>query len=196
MTDSHITWSSDFLGLGYRYYDLRMNVAPLFENRRQAVNLWHDVIRWWIEPTIRVRFVEDKRSYWFVMAAESKRPESNIAFFHSMPLSKNYERFKSGIDGEAYLRLGMYAKKDLADVKDDAVCECGHEAEDHGEEAHDDLEATEACFFSECKCTKFETVQITLLHKKKTISDIVFMNKENVRDDALAWNSMCAHKLD
>lgn len=195
MADSRIVWSSDFLGLGYRYYDLRMNVAPLFENRKRAVGVWHDVIRWWIDPTIRLRFIEDKESYWFVIAAESKRPESNVAFFHSMPLSKHYERFKSGIEGEAYLRLGMYARKYLDKAKDDDVCECGHEAEDHGDGAHDDLEATEACFVSECECKKFETVQITLLHKKKTITDIVFMGKDDARDDALAWNCMCVHKL-
>ena len=172
-----------------------MNVAPLFDNRKKAVNTWHDVIRWWIEPTIRLRFVEDKKSYLFIMAAESKRPETNVAFFHSMPRSENYERFKSGNDGEAYVRLGMYAKKYLGDVKDDALCKCSHEADDHGEDAHGGTEVTEACFFQNCKCLKFETFQIILLRKKKTITDIAFIDKKDSRDDALAWNAMCVHKI-
>ncbi len=196
MAEGRIKWSNDFLGLGYRYYDLRMNVAPLFEDRKQAVNAWHDVIRWWIDPTIRVRFVEYAKSYLFVMAAESKRPESNVAFYHTMPRSKHYERFKAGIEGEAYLRLGMYAKKYLDGVKDDAVCECGHEAEDHGEEARDGLEATDECFAPGCECRKFETVQITLLHKKKTVTDIAFMAEDDAKNDALAWNCISANVQD
>jgi len=66
-----IPWFTDFLGVAYRYYDLRMNVVPLFSERKEAVELWHGSIRWWIDPTIRVRFVETDDKYWFVMGADS-----------------------------------------------------------------------------------------------------------------------------
>lgn len=191
-----IAWDSDFVGLAYRYYDLRMNVAPLFDSRKKAVEVWHDTIKWWIDPTIRLRFVEDGKLYWFVMGAESKRPESSTAFFRSMPFSDNYERFKRGNGGEAYLRLGMYAKKRLGDVKDDAVCECGHEAEDHGDGESKDKDAPSDCFFEGCGCTEFETFQVTLLHKKKTITDIAFLSLDDAKNDALAWNCMCRHRPD
>ena len=133
-----IPWYSDFLGVAYRYYDLRMNVAPLFSDRKEAVELWHDTIHWWLDSTIKVRFVESGDKYWFVMGADSKKPENNISFFKELPKSEHYERFKKGHGGEAYLRLGTFAKKYKDDVKDDAVCNCGHAKEDHSEEKDND----------------------------------------------------------
>ncbi len=186
MVAERIPWTSDFVGVAYRYYDLRMNVAPLFENRKEAVAAWHDTIRWWIDPTIRVRFIEAGDVYWFAMGADSKKPEQNASFFRTMPMSENYERFKRGCGGEAYVRLGMYEKKSLSESKDDDVCECGHEGEDHeGDE----------CLMDDCKCESFETVRVTLLHKKKTVGDIAFLDVEAAREDSLAWNCMCAHRL-
>ena len=194
MAGGRIIWKDDFVGIAYRYYDLRMNVAPLFGNRKEAVEAWHETIRWWVDPTIRLRFVESEDQYWFIAAAESKRPESNTALCRSMPMSENYERFKRGHGGEAYLRLGMYAKKRLADVKDDALCGCGHEAEDHGDEGSEGEDGSSACLFGECGCARFETFQVTLLHKKKTVTDIQFMDRDDARDDALAWNCISAHE--
>ena len=90
MGTARTRWTSDFVGVAYRYYDLRMNVAPLFSTRKEAVAAWHDTIRWWIDPTIRVRFIEAGGEYWFAMGAESRRPEQNVAFFRTMPMSENY----------------------------------------------------------------------------------------------------------
>ena len=53
-----IPWVQDFLGVGYRYYDLRMNVFPLFPDKKQANKRWQDVINWWPDPSIKIRFVE------------------------------------------------------------------------------------------------------------------------------------------
>ena len=72
------------------------------------------------------------------MGADSQRPDTNMSFFKVLQKSENYDRFKKGHDGEAYLRLGIYAKKSLADVKKDAICNCGHEANDH-DEGDDDV---------------------------------------------------------
>ncbi len=184
-----IPWFTDFLGVAYRYYDLRMNVAPLFSGRKEAVELWRGSIRWWIDPTIRVRFVETGDKYWFIMGADSSRPESNISFFKVLPKSEHYERFKKGHGGEAYLRLGMFAKKFKNDVKDDAICNCGHIKEDH----HADKDNDE-CLYEDCGCKKFESFQVTLLKKKKTITDIKFLQEDEVKDDSLAWNCLYVNK--
>ncbi len=183
-----IPWFTDFLGVAYRYYDLRMNVAPLFSDRKESVELWHNSIRWWIDPTIKVRFVETDDKYWFIMGADSSRPESNISFFKVLPKSEHYERFKKGHGGEAYLRLGVYADKSLDDVKKDAVCDCGHEAQDH-DEGDDDV-----CLYNKCDCKKFSSFQVNLLKRKKTITDIKFLKEKDVKDDSLSWNCLNVNK--
>ncbi len=176
------------MGVAYRYYDLRMNVVPLFADRKEASTIWHDTIHWWSDPSIKIRFVEIDDKYWFIMSSDSQRPESNFSFFKILPKSENYERFKKGHGGEAYLRLGVYAKKSRKDVKNSALCDCGHEAEDH-DEGDDDV-----CLYKECNCKKFSSFQVTLLKRKKTITDIVFLEEKNVKEDALAWNCLSVNK--
>ena len=57
-TSSRIPWFDDFVGVAYRYYDLRMNIVPLIADRKQSASLWHDTIHWWLDPSIKIRFVE------------------------------------------------------------------------------------------------------------------------------------------
>ncbi len=187
--EASIQWFNDFLGVAYRYYDLRMNVVPLFSERKKATNFWRETIHWWNDHSIKIRFVETGNKYWFVMGGDSSRPQTNKSFFKILDQSPNYERFKKGHGGEAYLRLGTYTKKFKKDVKNDAVCNCGHIKEDHEEEGdHDD------CFVEDCKCTKFESFQVNLLKKKKTVTDIKFLQEEEVKDDPLTWNCLYVNK--
>ena len=187
--EASIPWINDFLGVAYRYYDLRMNVVPLFSERKQATNFWHETIHWWNDHSIKIRFVETGDKYWFVMGGDSSKPQTNKFFFKILDQSPNYERFKKGHGGEAYLRLGTYTKKFKKDVKNDAVCDCGHIKEDHEEEDdHDD------CFVGDCKCTKFESFQVNLLKKKKTVTDIKFLQEDEVKDDPLTWNCLYVNK--
>lgn len=176
------------MGVAYRYYDLRMNVVPLFADRKEASTIWHDTIHWWLDPSIKIRFVEIDDKYWFIMGSDSQRPESNFSFFKILPKSENYERFKKGHGGEAYLRLGVYTKKSRKEVKKDALCDCGHEAEDH-DEGDDDV-----CLYKECNCKKFSSFQVTLLKRKKTITDIAFLEEKNAKEDVLAWNCLSVNK--
>ncbi len=132
--NSSIPWFNDFLGIAYRYYDLRMNLVPLFPDRKKATTQWSDTIHWWNDHTIKVRFVESGDQYWFVMGADPERPQTNKYFFKILQKSEHYERFKEGHGGEAYLRLGVFTKKYKKDVKNDAICNCGHEKEDHDED--------------------------------------------------------------
>jgi len=165
-----------------------MNVVPLFSNRKQATDLWHDKINWWLDHSIKIRFVESDDDYWFIMGSDSQRPETNISFFKMLPKSVHYERFKKGHDGEAYLRLGIYADKTLRDVKNDAICNCGHVAEDHDKNDND------VCLYEVCNCIKFASFQVNLLKKKKTVTDIAFLDEKDVKDDPLAWNCLNVNK--
>lgn len=197
-------WRDDFLGVAYRYYDLRMNVVPLFAERAPAAKLWLDVIRNWIDPSIRLRFVESGDRYWFVLAAETRDPHNNVSLYKVLPISEHYERFKGGHEGTAYLRLGIHERKGFGDVKGDALCNCGHSREDHddGEEEDEAGPAARAedgslmhdCLHEGCDCPRFVSFQVTLLRKKKTLTDIAFLTEEEAKDDALAWNCLNANK--
>jgi len=111
LSNPTIQWTDDFLGVGYRFYDLRMNVFPIFTDKKKANQIWERVIKWWVDPSIKIRFVEIDDDYWFVMGGNSPFPESNKSFFKVLKKSEHYERFKKGHDGEAYLRMGIYREK-------------------------------------------------------------------------------------
>lgn len=166
-----------------------MNVVPLVSDRKESASLWHDTIRYWVDPSIKIRFVETGEKYWFIMGADSQKPDTNLSFYKILQKSENYERFKKGHGGEAYLRLGTYAKKSLDDVKKDAMCNCGHEAADH-DEGDDDV-----CLYNKCDCKKFTSFQVNLLKRKKTITDIKFLEEKDVKSDPLVWNCFNANKF-
>ncbi len=187
-SQSSIPWFDDFMGVAYRYYDLRMNVVPLLTDRTQSISLWNDTIHWWVDPSIKIRFVETGDKYWFIMGSDSQKPDTNLAFFKVLQKSENYERFKKGHGGEAYLRLGVYAKKLLGDVKKNARCNCGHEARDHDERDND------VCLYVSCDCKKFSSFQVNLVKRKKTITDIAFLEEKDVKDDPLTWNCLNVNK--
>jgi hypothetical protein len=129
-----------------------------------------------------------ENDYWFIMGSDSQKPDTNLAFFKILPKSEHYERFKAGHGGEAYLRLAVYAPKSLSDVKKGAVCTCDHEAQDHDEGDGD------VCLFKSCKCKIFSSFQVNLLKRKKTITDIKFLEEKDVKDDPLAWNCFNVNK--
>ena len=187
--DSPIPWFDDFVGIAYRYYDLRMNLIPLFHDFKKAQSFWRETIKWWNDHSIKIRFVETGDTYWFIMGAESRKTEDNRFLFKVLPKSSHYDRFKKGQEGTAYLRLGTHSKKFKKDVKDDAKCNCGHIKEDHEEGKGND-----SCLFEDCDCRKFETFQINMLKKKKTVTDIKFLTEAEIKDDVLAWNCFSVNK--
>ena len=186
---SSYQWFDDFVGIAYRYYDLRMNLVPLFLDFKKARFFWLETIKWWNDHSIKIRFVETGDTYWFIMGAESRRTENNRFLFKVLPKSPHYDRFKKGQEGTAYLRLGSYSTKLKKDVKDDAKCNCGHIKEDHEEGKGND-----SCLFEDCDCKKFETFQINMLKKKKTVTDIKFLTEAEIKDDVLAWNCFSVNK--
>jgi len=188
-SESPIPWFDDFIGVAYRYYEIRMNVVPLFSDLKKAQIFWRETVHWWNDHSIKIRFVETGDTYWFIMGAESRRTEDNRFLFKVLPKSSHYDRFKKGQEGTAYLRLGTYSKKSKKDVKDDAKCNCGHIKEDHEEGKGND-----SCLFEDCDCRKFETFQINMLKKKKTVTDIKFLTETEIKDDVLAWNCFSVNK--
>ena len=102
------TWFQDFAGVGYRYHDIYMNVFPLFDNKGSAFRLWKKTIEWWPDDQIKLRFVEQGDSYWFILYGGSSFSKDNTGFVKKMPVSENYERFKVGYEKKAILRFGIY----------------------------------------------------------------------------------------
>ena len=184
-----INWHEDFLGVAYRFFDVRMNVALMFPERKIASNLWLETVHWWNDHTIKVRFVEIGDDYWFIIGADSRKPSTNKSFYKILPKSENYERFKKGHNGSAILRFAVYTKKFIEDVKNDVPCDCGHRKDDHNDEENDYY-----CLYEECDCKKFESFQINLMKKKKVVTNIKFMSEDEVKDDSLAWNCLNRHK--
>jgi len=52
----------------------------------------------------------------------------------------------------------------------------------------------DSCLYEDCDCKKFETFQINLLKKKKTVTDIKFLDETEIKDDVLAWNCFSVNK--
>lgn len=101
-------WFKDFVGVGYRYHDVYMNVFPLFGDKMSAFRLWKKTIDWWPDDKIKLRFVEHGDSYWFILYGGSDYSKDNTGFVKKVPVSENYERFKVGYEKKAILRFGIY----------------------------------------------------------------------------------------
>lgn len=108
-------WVNDFVGIGYRYHDVYMNVFPLFRNKMEAFRLWKKTIDWWPDDKIKLRFVEDNESYWFILYGGSEYNQDNTGFVKNMPISENYKRFKIGYEKKAILRFGIYIENSKED---------------------------------------------------------------------------------
>ena len=108
-------------------------------------------------------------------------------FYKILEKSANYERFKKGHQGSAYMRFGIYSRKTVDEVKNDALCDCGHRKDDHDVDTH-------SCLYEVCDCTKFDTFQLNILKKKKVVTNIKFLSEDEVKDDALAWNCLNRNK--
>ena len=111
-------WFKDFIGVGYRYHDVYMNVFPLFEDKMSAFRLWKKTVEWWPDDKVKLRFVEQGDSYWFILYGGSVYTKDNTGFVKMVPVSENYERFKIGYEKKAILRFGIYkegAKKKKVD---------------------------------------------------------------------------------
>ena len=101
-----MTLFTEFIGVGYDYHDVHMNVFPLFEDKTYATDLWKKTFETLDGNQIKVRFVEDKDNYWFIVYAAGS--EHDFAFVKRVPMSENYHRFKETFVDKAILRFGIY----------------------------------------------------------------------------------------
>ena len=97
-----------------------MNIFPLFENKREAVNLWKKTVKWWPDDKIMLTFVETGDKYWFILYCKSSVLDHNLGFVKSIPMSRNYEKFKQGVENTAILRFGIYRVKDSKDRRQES----------------------------------------------------------------------------
>lgn len=103
-----LVWFSDFIGVGYRYHDVYMNVFPLFQDKRFAFRLWKKTVDWWPDDKIKLRFIERGDHYWFILYGGSDYKRDNTGFVKKVEISENYQRFKAGYEKKAILRFGIY----------------------------------------------------------------------------------------
>ncbi len=103
-------WRDDFIGIGYRYHDVYMNVFPIFEDKRYASKVWDKSIHWWPDDEIRLRFVEEGKgkNYWFILYNTAQYIDDCTGFVKNLQLSDNYQRFKAGYEKQVLLRFGIY----------------------------------------------------------------------------------------
>jgi hypothetical protein len=103
-------WITDFVGVGYRYTDIIMNILILYNDRKQAIKTWNENIHWWPDDQITLRFIEDGNYYWFILYQNGKNlfSKENIGYFKKNQLTENYLRFKKNFDQKALLRFALY----------------------------------------------------------------------------------------
>jgi len=113
-----ILWFNNFIGVGYRYHDVYMNVLLLFDDKRYAFKLWKKTIEWWPDDEIKLRFVEYNDKYWFILFVGSKYEGDNIGFVKHFPMSENYKRFKHGYENQVVLRFAIYKENKNKKLED------------------------------------------------------------------------------
>ena len=118
----NILWRDDFIGIGYRYHDVYMNVFPIFEEKRYASKLWDKSIHWWPDDEIRLRFVEEGKgnNYWFILYNTAQHVDECTGFAKNLKLSDNYQRFKVGYEKQVLLRFGIYKENHKEKYKENS----------------------------------------------------------------------------
>ena len=111
MVDTKISWFDDFLGVGYHFYDVRPKILLIFNERRKIPDVWNKIIKYWPDDEIKIRFVETKDSFEFVLYCESRILLTTWVFLKALKTSENYQRFKEDYDGAANFGLALYKPK-------------------------------------------------------------------------------------
>lgn len=118
MTDTKIEWFEDFLGLGYHIYDVRPNIYLIFDGRKKLANTWNQIIKYWPDDEIKMRFFEGESSYDFIVYSPSRITMTTWIFLKSLKNSENYLQFKDEFMGSATLKLALYLpKKDTYELE-------------------------------------------------------------------------------
>lgn len=109
MTDSKIDWFEDFLGLGYHVFDVRPTVYLIFDNKKKLVNAWNQIIKYWPDDEIKMRFFEGDTNYEFILYCQSRILQTTNVFLKSLKISDHYQQFLEEYNGSASLQLANYS---------------------------------------------------------------------------------------
>lgn len=157
-------WISDFLGVGYRYTDIYMNILILFTDRKPAIKIWNENIHWWPDDQIILRFIEDQDYYWFILYLQGRNlfSKENIGFFKRNQLTQNYLRFKKNYNEKAILRFALYKtlKKKIRDK------------DENGENDN----------------TKNINYELNIFKRMKTIYDVKFLKINELEDKSFEYS--------
>ena len=93
MTDSKIDWFEDFLGLGYHVFDVRPTVYLIFDGKRKLANTWNQIIKYWPDDEIKMRFFEGDTNYEFILCCRSRILQTTNVFLKSLKISEHYKQF-------------------------------------------------------------------------------------------------------
>jgi len=160
-------WITDFLGVGYRYTDIYMNILILFSDRKAAIKIWNENIHWWPDNQIILRFIEDNEYYWFILYLQGKDlfSKENVGFLKKNNLTQNYLRFKKNYDEKAILRFALYKTTEKKTTANDAKSEMGNNDTN--------------------KDTNYE---INIFKRMKTIYDVKFLRKDVLDDTSFEYS--------
>jgi hypothetical protein len=111
MSDSKIEWFEDLLGLGYHVFDVRPTVYLIFDNKKKLVNAWNQIIKYWPDYEIKMRFFEGDTNYEFILYCQSRILQKTNVFLKSLKLSDNYQQFMEEYNGSASLQVANYSPK-------------------------------------------------------------------------------------
>ena len=158
-------WISDFVGVGYRYTDIIMNILILYSDRKLAIKTWNENIHWWPDDQIILRFIEDGDYYWFILYLNGKNllSKENIGFFKKNQLTQNYLRFKQNFDQKTLLRFALY--KSVENKSSD-----------------DDDDKTKNKNVYKKNSPPFE---INIFKRMKTVYDVKFQNIRDLESDSI-----------
>ncbi len=111
MSDNKINWFHDFVGVGYNVTDYYPNVYLLFDGRKKPVNAWNEIIKYWPDDEIKMRFVEDDTNYHFILYCHSRVLLNTSVFPKILKISQYYLEFKEEYKNIAILKLALFKLK-------------------------------------------------------------------------------------
>lgn len=111
MVDTKIDWFDDFLGLGYHMYDVKPTIFLMFDGRKKVGTTWNQIIKYFPDDEIKIRFVEKGPNYDFVLYCQSRILSTTWVFLKSLKISEHYKQFKEDYEGAANLKLALYIPK-------------------------------------------------------------------------------------
>jgi hypothetical protein len=114
MPTDRLVWFDGFIGLGYSFLYVYPRVLLLFDDKKRLLKSWNDVIKWWPDDEIKVRFIEIDREecyYGFIMYCITRILQDTWVFFKLLSMSDHYKRLKEEYDEKIYIDLALYLQE-------------------------------------------------------------------------------------